>query len=111
MLRIYGPPSAGKVSWQRLVSKRKFAGLLGVRGHVRALKLGDMSPSLKAATCRRTPNGPRWSGDFWVFFAGKKPAKRLEPIACEHDPLELLWVRFVIFLIQGRAESSSANAI
>ena len=31
----------------------------GVRGHVRALKLGDMSPSWKAATCRRTPNQPR----------------------------------------------------
>jgi SAM-dependent methyltransferase len=27
----------------------------GVRGHVRALQLGDMSPSSKAATCRRTP--------------------------------------------------------
>lgn len=28
----------------------------GVRRHVRALRLGDMSPSGKAATCRRTPN-------------------------------------------------------
>jgi hypothetical protein len=31
---------------------------LGVRGHVRALELGDMSPSRKAATCRRTPKPP-----------------------------------------------------
>jgi len=29
----------------------------GVRGHVRALELGAMSPSRKAATCRRTPKG------------------------------------------------------
>ena len=29
--------------------------ILGVRGHHRALELGDMSPSSKAATCRRTP--------------------------------------------------------
>jgi acyl-[acyl-carrier-protein]-phospholipid O-acyltransferase/long-chain-fatty-acid--[acyl-carrier-protein] ligase len=28
----------------------------GVRGHDRALELGDMSPSSKAATCRRSPN-------------------------------------------------------
>ena len=28
----------------------------GVRGHVRALKLRDMSRRRKAATCRRTPN-------------------------------------------------------
>jgi len=28
----------------------------GVRGHVRALELGDMSPRRKEATCRRTPN-------------------------------------------------------
>ena len=27
----------------------------GVRGHVRALELADMSASQKAATCRRTP--------------------------------------------------------
>jgi hypothetical protein len=27
----------------------------GVRGHVRALKLADMSASFKAATCCRTP--------------------------------------------------------
>ena len=27
----------------------------GVRGHVRALELADMSASRKAATCRRTP--------------------------------------------------------
>jgi len=28
----------------------------GVRGHVRALELRDMSRRVKAATCRRTPN-------------------------------------------------------
>ncbi len=27
----------------------------GVRGHVRALHQGDMSPRIKAASCRRTP--------------------------------------------------------
>jgi hypothetical protein len=31
---------------------------LGVRRHVAALKLGDMSPSSKARTCPRTPHGP-----------------------------------------------------
>ena len=30
--------------------------MFGVRGHVRALELGDMSPSRKAVTCHRTPN-------------------------------------------------------
>jgi len=43
------------------------------------------------------------------FCEGKKQPKPPEPIAVEHDPQELLWVRFVIFMIQGRAESSSAN--
>ena len=33
-----------------------------VRGRDWAGGLGDMSPSLKAATCRRTPHG----GDFWA---------------------------------------------
>ena len=39
--------------------RRRFEGVstpsFGVRGHVRALELGDMSPSRKATTCRRTP--------------------------------------------------------
>ncbi|MCX6896610.1 MAG: AMP-binding protein [Verrucomicrobia bacterium] len=35
----------------------------GVRGHDRALELGDMSPSRKAATCRRTPN--EGAPQFW----------------------------------------------
>jgi hypothetical protein len=30
--------------------------MLGVRGHVRTLELGDMSPSRKAVTRHRTPN-------------------------------------------------------
>jgi hypothetical protein len=30
-----------------------------VRGHDRALELGDMSPSSKAVTCHRTP---KWNG-------------------------------------------------
>ena len=28
----------------------------GVRGHVRTLELGDMSPSSKAVSCHRTPH-------------------------------------------------------
>jgi A/G-specific adenine glycosylase len=41
---------------QDLVTEAASAKNLGVRGHVRALELGDMSPSSKAATCRRTPS-------------------------------------------------------
>jgi hypothetical protein len=41
------------------------------------------------------------------FLQGEKRPKPPEPIAVAHDAQELLWVRFVIFMIQGRAESSS----
>jgi hypothetical protein len=81
------PPPEGKLLWWTAEAPH------GRREPFPGYNLASCHPGVQA----------RKSGSFGFFLLAKKRHKLSEAIAFEYVPQELLWVRFVIFMIPSRS--------